>query len=186
MGVLDLIRGTTNRSARAPNPEGLATSGRDSMLRRRGRDLNPRRTFQHVRDFQSRSFGRSDTSPRQVSAYLGHAGSPEKRSARRDCRIRRAPQCRRVEGETGTPMMPRREQRAVTRTGGPDCAEVVAGTCCTMRLPRRSGRVAEGGALLRRYGGECLHRGFESLLLRLASLTVGALRPAPPPSAATL
>src|SRR6266516_4310907 len=34
--------------------------------------------------------------------------------------------------------------------------------------PRRSGRVAEGGALLRRYGGECLHRGFESLLLRFA------------------
>ena len=31
---------------------------------------------------------------------------------------------------------------------------------------RRSGRVAEGGALLRRYGGEFLHRGFESLLLR--------------------
>ena len=26
--------------------------------------------------------------------------------------------------------------------------------------------MAEGGALLRRYGGECLHRGFESLLLR--------------------
>src|SRR4051794_14514967 len=32
--------------------------------------------------------------------------------------------------------------------------------------PWRSGRVAEGGALLRRYGDECLHRGFESLLLR--------------------
>jgi hypothetical protein len=31
--------------------------------RRRGRDLNPRRTFQHVRDFQSRSLGHSDTSP---------------------------------------------------------------------------------------------------------------------------
>src|SRR4051794_5607044 len=30
----------------------------------------------------------------------------------------------------------------------------------------RSGRVAEGGALLRRYGAEWLHRGFESLLLR--------------------
>jgi hypothetical protein len=30
---------------------------------RRGRDLNPRRTFQHVRDFQSRSLGHSDTSP---------------------------------------------------------------------------------------------------------------------------
>jgi hypothetical protein len=25
--------------------------------------LNPRRTFQHVRDFQSRSLGHSDTSP---------------------------------------------------------------------------------------------------------------------------
>src|SRR4249919_1547714 len=34
---------------------------------------------------------------------------------------------------------------------------------------RRSGRVAEGGALLRRYGDECLHRGFESLLLRFAT-----------------
>jgi tricorn protease-like protein len=34
-------------------------------LRRRGRDLNPRRTFQHVRDFQSRSLGHSDTSPRE-------------------------------------------------------------------------------------------------------------------------
>src|SRR2546423_12672896 len=33
-------------------------------------------------------------------------------------------------------------------------------------LARRSGRVAEGGALLRRYGGTNLHRGFESLLLR--------------------
>ncbi len=30
---------------------------------RRGRDLNPRRASRHVRDFQSRSFGRSDTSP---------------------------------------------------------------------------------------------------------------------------
>ena len=36
----------------------------------------------------------------------------------------------------------------------------------TMRRPWRSGRVAEGGALLRRYGGLNLHRGFESLLLR--------------------
>ena len=38
---------------------------------------------------------------------------------------------------------------------------------------RRSGRVAEGGALLRRYGGECLHRGFESLLLRF-TITIDA------------
>ena len=38
-----------------------------------------------------------------------------------------------------------------------------------LREPRRSGRVAEGGALLRRYGGECLHRGFESLLLRFVA-----------------
>ena len=29
--------------------------------------------------------------------------------------------------------------------------------------------MAEGGALLRRYGGEFLHRGFEALLLRLTS-----------------
>src|SRR5438045_1247765 len=36
----------------------------------------------------------------------------------------------------------------------------------TIVRSRRSGRVAEGGALLRRYGDECLHRGFESLLLR--------------------
>src|SRR5437899_1662009 len=35
-----------------------------------------------------------------------------------------------------------------------------------LRHTRRSGRVAEGGALLRRYGGECLPRGFESLLPR--------------------
>ncbi len=34
----------------------------------------------------------------------------------------------------------------------------------------RSGRVAEGGALLRRYGGLILHRGFESLLLRRAGI----------------
>jgi diguanylate cyclase (GGDEF)-like protein len=33
--------------------------------KRRGRDLNPRGTFQHLRDFQSRSLDRSDTSPRR-------------------------------------------------------------------------------------------------------------------------
>src|SRR5262245_27446201 len=44
--------------------------------------------------------------------------------------------------------------------GGP------AGPSATMLTLRRSGRVAEGGALLRRYVGEYLHRGFESLLLR--------------------
>src|SRR5438093_13360898 len=33
-------------------------------------------------------------------------------------------------------------------------------------LAWRSGRVAEGGALLRRYGGTNLHRGLESVLLR--------------------
>src|SRR5437763_1921706 len=33
------------------------------VSRRRGRDLNPRRTFRPVRDFQSRSLDRSDTSP---------------------------------------------------------------------------------------------------------------------------
>src|SRR5688572_17202324 len=33
-------------------------------------------------------------------------------------------------------------------------------------LPRRDAREAEGGALLRRYAGLNLHRGFESLSLR--------------------
>jgi hypothetical protein len=36
------------------------------VTKRRGRDLNPRRTFRHVRDFQSRSLGHSDTSPAAV------------------------------------------------------------------------------------------------------------------------
>src|SRR5262249_1417204 len=40
----------------------LAPLGRREE-KRRGRDSNPRRTFQHVRDFQSRSLGHSDTSP---------------------------------------------------------------------------------------------------------------------------
>ncbi len=43
---------------RAPGAVGGRQKGE-----RRGRDLNPRRTFQHVRDFQSRSLGHSDTSP---------------------------------------------------------------------------------------------------------------------------
>jgi hypothetical protein len=47
--------------------------------------------------------------------------------------------------------------RSCRKTGAVPCAV------------RRSGRVAEGGALLRRYGDECLHRGFESLLLRSRS-----------------
>jgi hypothetical protein len=33
--------------------------------------LNPRRTFQHVRDFQSRSLDHSDTSPRSGSQISG-------------------------------------------------------------------------------------------------------------------
>ena len=44
-------------------------------MQRRGRDLNPRRTFQHVRDFQSRSLGRSDTSPRSQRLPAGRPGS---------------------------------------------------------------------------------------------------------------
>jgi hypothetical protein len=41
------------------------TQGNPGLPRaqRRGRDLNPRRTLQHVRDFQSRSLDHSDTSP---------------------------------------------------------------------------------------------------------------------------
>src|SRR5579864_8669714 len=56
-------------------PRGKHGFPREASLRaeraakRRGRDLNPRRTFQHVRDFQSRSLGHSDTSPGRGSAY---------------------------------------------------------------------------------------------------------------------
>ncbi len=67
----DLHSGSSRR--RAPtkcsplDPAPRTTTGgqlrRSSPESRRGRDLNPRRTFQHVRDFQSRSLGRSDTSP---------------------------------------------------------------------------------------------------------------------------
>src|SRR5439155_23552598 len=51
------------------------------QARRRGRDLNPRRTFRPVRDFQSRSLDRSDTSPdREQSTPAGikrpHGQSP--------------------------------------------------------------------------------------------------------------
>ena len=37
--------------------------------------MNPRRTFRHVRDFQSRSFGRSDTSPGPHSLATGRTRS---------------------------------------------------------------------------------------------------------------
>ena len=44
--------------------KGASIPARGCTTQRRGRDLNPRRTFQPVRDFQSRSLDRSDTSPR--------------------------------------------------------------------------------------------------------------------------
>ena len=47
------------------------------VLKRRGRDLNPRRTFQHVRDFQSRSLGHSDTSPVSEAEKEGFEPSME-------------------------------------------------------------------------------------------------------------
>src|SRR5581483_6500124 len=49
----------------------MGGTGRSPMPKRRGRDLNPRRTFRPVRDFQSRSFGRSDTSPRRPKPSAG-------------------------------------------------------------------------------------------------------------------
>src|SRR5215216_4535396 len=48
-----------------------------ARVKRRGRDLNPRRTFQHVRDFQSRSLGHSDTSPRCEAEKEGFEPSME-------------------------------------------------------------------------------------------------------------
>src|SRR3954465_5270428 len=48
----------------SPSSESPAAGGAFAFTtERRGRDLNPRRTFQHVRDFQSRSLDHSDTSP---------------------------------------------------------------------------------------------------------------------------
>ena len=49
-------RRLTRAAPRGPRPEG-----------RRGRDLNPRGERSRLRDFQSRSFGRSDTSPERRS-----------------------------------------------------------------------------------------------------------------------
>ncbi len=55
--------------------------------RRRGRDSNPRPTFRQVRDFQSRSFGHSDTSPsaqrltsRSSSAWESELGAAARSS----------------------------------------------------------------------------------------------------------
>ena len=60
---------TARRSKRRPpGPPTLEGPGSQSLYlrgsRRRGRDLNPRPDFRRVRDFQSRSLGHSDTSPR--------------------------------------------------------------------------------------------------------------------------
>jgi hypothetical protein len=46
---------------------------------RRGRDLNPRRTFRHVRDFQSRSLDRSDTSPSATEGSRSSRPDPHSR-----------------------------------------------------------------------------------------------------------
>src|SRR5690242_13981395 len=64
VGDLDLVTTHTHPAnvwARSPGPN-----------KRRGRDLNPRWTFQPIRDFQSRSLDRSDTSP-SAPSVSGHA-----------------------------------------------------------------------------------------------------------------
>jgi hypothetical protein len=51
-------------------------------FKRRGRDLNPRPSFHRVRDFQSRSLGHSDTSPRPVHGIrVSGSGFRAKRQA---------------------------------------------------------------------------------------------------------
>ena len=79
-------------------------------------------------------------------------------------------------GRAGSPLFLRHLRRplpAATRSGrfffGPVFSPSVVESVRYDPGSRRSGRVAEGGALLRRYGGECLHRGFESLLLRFTN-----------------
>ena len=72
------LAGNRGRRRLRPSRQLAAAHGRAQvscallLRRRRGRDLNPRPSFQRVRDFQSRSLGHSDTSPR-----------PAHRSARR-------------------------------------------------------------------------------------------------------
>src|SRR5690349_5201682 len=71
-----LRRSPSGSAADLPTQRGgpVASAGPPFWLERRGRDLNPRRTFQHVRDFQSRSLDHSDTSPLGGAAYRRASG----------------------------------------------------------------------------------------------------------------
>jgi hypothetical protein len=95
---------------------------------------------------------------------FGLPALPKREAPASCCRRKRAPQCRGEQGESGNPMFSRAPAMVMPPMGDPG---VAARRHPAIPWPsRRSGRVAEGGALLRRYVGECLRRGFESLLLR--------------------
>ena len=78
--------GCSVQDARARWRPTAAEVRRTSAGIRRGRDLNPRRTFQPVRDFQSRSLGRSDTSPRSRRVAPGVASQGGARRLPASCR----------------------------------------------------------------------------------------------------
>ena len=140
---------------------GASRAGQGSG-RRRGRDSNPRPTFRQVRDFQSRSFGRSDTSPGAASvaapsrarALLLSGGGEIRTLAGRNRpeRFSRPPH--------STALPPLREEQgsegavAISRfPGGSLTVCMPTGQCCTAR-PREGGQRLEAGrrARLRRAG----------------------------------
>jgi hypothetical protein len=126
---------------------------------RRGRDLNPRsavKTDNGFRDRRIRPLCHPSERCATGAQRIGRTSAPAV------CRgTRRAPQCRgrgrsrRVELAAAAPRRPRPRRTKPRRK-----------RAIPWRSARRSGRVAEGGALLRRYRGINLYRGFESLLLR--------------------
>ena len=73
----------TARSQEGGQRREAAGGARRRSGKRRGRDSNPRPTFRQVRDFQSRSFGRSDTSPSAASVAAPSARGTTSDSPRR-------------------------------------------------------------------------------------------------------
>ena len=173
--ALGLGPGSGSGSVRAPRARAAAAAGsgrapaRPRRARRDRGSAGASARARAARDKQARAPGRSRGLPRRPCPWFRHLGthtlrcrSAHKRETPASCcRRKRAPQMPgEVGGNPAVPCSRGRPAGSCPRRGisAPDRA-----------IPwpsRRSGRVAEGGALLRRYGGEFLHRGFESLLLR--------------------
>ena len=105
-----------------------------------------------------------------TGARSSSTGSGRSRSATAAPQARRAPSTsspdRRRRRTASSARSPSAESHRPTASPAPSAPTTRRGCRYDYGPTGRSGRVAEGGALLRRYGGELLHRGFESLLLR--------------------